>query len=511
MASHLTVTTSNAGISTAKGLSASGATEAESGGGDVFADMLGAAGKRNETAASRSSEAGLDLNLGNLVNLSFGFGGEGSQPDEEPDAVAAVVETVTPFQNAMRSMPELTEIIDGLADLKARLAAGEPLDPEALKRLDAALANLAEALDIDLDALPSLDQLTAMASDILPGDGSIEARLTLALAPLAETLLNGNATNQTSAAGELSGLIKSIGDKLAALLSQLNGDDMSAEQRAQLGLQADADLDGAIEKLANPGVKVETVPALATPTLKLPEAVLATRTEAQPPADAPVETKETTQPALQVARPGDGDRTTDNGANSGSDERKPGENRTPVAATADKQPDVQTAAQPAQTARVDAVAAPRVVQVGYQTSQQQLNLPQLAFELVRQVNDGNTRFQIRLDPPELGKIDVKIDIDTSGKVNARLTVEKAETLDLMQRDQRGLERALQQAGLDGAKTNLEFSLKQNPFAGGQNGQDGNGRPPFFRDDLAAEADEPVPPTVNLYRGSLSASGVNIIA
>ena len=95
------------------------------------------------------------------------------------------------------------------------------------------------------------------------------------------------------------------------------------------------------------------------------------------------------------------------------------------------------------------------------------------------------------------------------KLNARLIVEKAETLDLMQRDQRGLEKALHQAGLDSSKTNLEFSLKQNnggdaqqqgrPWQAG-NAQNGNG----------AETSEP-PPTINLYRASLSASGVNIIA
>jgi flagellar hook-length control protein FliK len=147
---------------------------------------------------------------------------------------------------------------------------------------------------------------------------------------------------------------------------------------------------------------------------------------------------------------------------------------------------------------------------GYQTSQQQLNLPQIAFELVRQVNDGNSRFQMRLDPPELGKIDVRVDIDRTGQVTARLTVEKAETLDLMQRDQRGLEKALQQAGLDGSKTNLEFSLKQNPFSG-QQGQDQGGRQPAFGGDTVAEAEEAPAPQINLYRASLSASGVNIIA
>ncbi|UXN72137.1 flagellar hook-length control protein FliK [Devosia neptuniae] len=120
---------------------------------------------------------------------------------------------------------------------------------------------------------------------------------------------------------------------------------------------------------------------------------------------------------------------------------------------------------------------------------------------------------MRLDPAELGRIDVRLDIDATGRVKAHLTVEKAETLDLMQRDQRGLERALQQAGLDGAKTNLEFSLKQNPFnGGGQQGEERNGRPSLFgAADAGGEADEAPAPTINLYRGSLTASGVNILA
>ncbi|MNL33478.1 hypothetical protein D3C87_1553930 [compost metagenome] len=88
----------------------------------------------------------------------------------------------------------------------------------------------------------------------------------------------------------------------------------------------------------------------------------------------------------------------------------------------------------------------------------------------------------------------------------------------MQRDQRGLERALQQAGLDSAKTNLEFSLKQNPFAGqqgqagdgkGQNG--GEGRSSANDNDQGIGEVEQTPPMVNLYRGALQASGVNIIA
>jgi len=134
---------------------------------------------------------------------------------------------------------------------------------------------------------------------------------------------------------------------------------------------------------------------------------------------------------------------------------------------------------------------------------------------VHQANAGNSHFQIRLDPPELGRIEVKLEFDAAGQVNARLIVDKSETLDLMQRDQRGLERALQQAGLDTNKTNLEFSLRQNPSPGdGQRqgqGQDGERRGSFGGGQNGGESEASPLPSVNLYRGSLAAGGVNIIA
>jgi flagellar hook-length control protein FliK len=152
----------------------------------------------------------------------------------------------------------------------------------------------------------------------------------------------------------------------------------------------------------------------------------------------------------------------------------------------------------------------RAVHSAYQAPSP-INLPHMAFEIVRQVQQGVSRFQIRLDPPELGRIDVKLDMDQSGQVNAKLIVERSETLDLLQRDQRALERALAQAGLDTSKTNLEFSLRQNPFAG-QDGK-GQGQPgasPFASDiraPLVAEAEAQA--AVTVYRGSASPGGVNM--
>jgi flagellar hook-length control protein FliK len=183
-----------------------------------------------------------------------------------------------------------------------------------------------------------------------------------------------------------------------------------------------------------------------------------------------------------------------------------GDGPSPSAASAD------AASQVAQAAATNATTAARAIHAAYASPVQQINVPQVAFEVVRQFEAGNTKFQIRLDPADLGRIDVSLDMDKHGTVNARMFVERPETLDLMMRDQRALQQALQQAGLDTGKTNLEFSLRQNPFAGGgdmgQNG--GNGSERGFGPFGTPQADEPADlPAQTLYRGSASQSGLNL--
>jgi flagellar hook-length control protein FliK len=94
----------------------------------------------------------------------------------------------------------------------------------------------------------------------------------------------------------------------------------------------------------------------------------------------------------------------------------------------------------------------------------------LAIEIASRAKDGSRQFDIRLDPPELGRIDVKLDVDKSGQVNTHLTVDRPETLDLLRRDAQGLERALQQAGLKTSDSGLEFSLRQQTPDGQFNGR-----------------------------------------
>jgi len=97
----------------------------------------------------------------------------------------------------------------------------------------------------------------------------------------------------------------------------------------------------------------------------------------------------------------------------------------------------------------------------------------VAVEIVSQVQAGKHHFEIRLDPPELGRIDVKLDVDGDGRVTTRLVVDRAETLDLLRRDASQLERALQQAGLKTSDNALEFSLRQQGFAQNDQPQDGH--------------------------------------
>jgi flagellar hook-length control protein FliK len=88
----------------------------------------------------------------------------------------------------------------------------------------------------------------------------------------------------------------------------------------------------------------------------------------------------------------------------------------------------------------------------------------LAVEIATRAHAGIRRFEIRLDPPELGRIDVRLDVDRDGNVASRLVVDRPETLDLLRRDSAQIERALQEAGLKTSGNALEFSLRQQSFA-----------------------------------------------
>jgi chemotaxis protein MotD len=61
--------------------------------------------------------------------------------------------------------------------------------------------------------------------------------------------------------------------------------------------------------------------------------------------------------------------------------------------------------------------------------------------------DGAHRLTVRLDPPELGQVQIRIDRPSDAPARVEITVERSETLTLLLRDQPQLQRALDQAGI----------------------------------------------------------------
>jgi flagellar hook-length control protein FliK len=96
----------------------------------------------------------------------------------------------------------------------------------------------------------------------------------------------------------------------------------------------------------------------------------------------------------------------------------------------------------------------------------------LAVEIAARATGDEKSFQIRLDPPELGRIDVQLSVDASGHVTTHLTADRPETLNLLRQDASSLQRALESTGLKAGSGGLEFSLRNQSFGGDGGGQRG---------------------------------------
>ncbi len=83
----------------------------------------------------------------------------------------------------------------------------------------------------------------------------------------------------------------------------------------------------------------------------------------------------------------------------------------------------------------------------------------LPLEIGLQAMAGSKRFDIRLDPAELGRVDVRLEFNDDGTVTASLTADRVETLQMLQRDARTLERAFEQAGLKSSEGGIDFQLR----------------------------------------------------
>ncbi|MAW89514.1 MAG: hypothetical protein CL574_00165 [Altererythrobacter sp.] len=132
---------------------------------------------------------------------------------------------------------------------------------------------------------------------------------------------------------------------------------------------------------------------------------------------------------------------------------------------------------------------------------------QLGVEIVRHGLDGRDSLTIRLDPVEMGEIQIRLQFDDRGTMRAHVTAESVVALEMLRRDSADLVRALGDAGVRTDAQSFQFEGRGQ----GEEGQQGqHGRRQTLSDPHAAlvETDEDVasPPQ------RLSASGqLDIIA
>jgi flagellar hook-length control protein FliK len=109
-------------------------------------------------------------------------------------------------------------------------------------------------------------------------------------------------------------------------------------------------------------------------------------------------------------------------------------------------------------------------------------IPLLAAAMMRRYNNGMKEFTLRLDPPELGRVDVRLTVGANKKVRAVVSTDRPEALSDLTRSARDLTRALMESGLELEENGLSFSMNDQGNAQHQNTGDQsapNGRSKFL--------------------------------
>ena len=123
----------------------------------------------------------------------------------------------------------------------------------------------------------------------------------------------------------------------------------------------------------------------------------------------------------------------------------------------------------------------------------------LAAQIAQRFSDGARVFDIRLDPPELGRVEVRLELGSDNSVRALLAAERAETLAELQRSARDLERVLADAGLELGENALSFSLTDDRASAKDGDADGfSGAAPVVADSAALDAGEALNAPITSY-------------
>jgi len=84
---------------------------------------------------------------------------------------------------------------------------------------------------------------------------------------------------------------------------------------------------------------------------------------------------------------------------------------------------------------------------------------QVSVQVQNGIRNGNDKIQIKLSPASLGNVEVKLELSPDKTVQAIVYADKAETLEMLERDARILQKALEEAGLRTNSDSLSFAQR----------------------------------------------------
>ena len=136
----------------------------------------------------------------------------------------------------------------------------------------------------------------------------------------------------------------------------------------------------------------------------------------------------------------------------------------------------------------------------------------LAVQAARKLDDGVTRFDLELNPLGLGRVDVHLEIDSSGRVRAAFTFETSHSARELSRRAEDLQRSLEASGFNlsgGLSFDVAGDRSQGRSSGWNDARDGRD-PPASPPEREAHADILPPPSSPLAgRGLSLRAGVDI--
>jgi flagellar hook-length control protein FliK len=384
-----------------------------------------------------------NINAAAAVSLLEAQSAPSVAPKTTNSAPASDAQRPAPKQNAKSAATQTTDIslltVTAPVPVAAPVAPVAPVAPEAAIPADGAAALAPTAPNAAPPALPPVGDADGDESDDAP--------------PAAQTSGAAVATASTDQSVAASNASDFIAD-LKPSLSQTAANGAPAANGTQFTAPA-ARKAAPAQTPANASAAQTNALTQKTDANATPLAQLAAKDQDSSSGDQKSATADTsqqasapaTQPAAPSPSPATASSTADNGAAS--------------SALAAQQPGQTNTITPAVALHV----APQTQGAHAATTS---DLDSLGVAIAAKSLDGIKHFDIRLDPPELGRVEVRLSVGDDGKAQASLSVDRPQTLQLLQNDASNLNRALKDAGLSLSDSGLSFSLR------GQDRQAGDG-------------------------------------